>query len=188
MDAPADHPWFLRKHEDGTIFGPLSFSQLAEWASSAQVAPNDSLSVDQTNWIKAPMLPELEMDWIVEVTGERYYGPTTLGAVNEFIGLEEINEDSFLINACDGTRQQIRGMLARLQAEAVKRETGEQDAVATAIDAGPAATMIAAGMQDRIRELEESLGEQRRALMDAEERYRDLEAKYLEVLGSRSTL
>ncbi len=79
-------------------------------------------------------------------------------------------------------------MLARLQAEAVERETGEQDAVAMAIDAGPAATMIAAGMQDRIRELEESLGEQRRALMDAEERYRDLEAKYLEVLGSRSTL
>jgi hypothetical protein len=188
MEAPAGQQWFLRKHEDGNIFGPLTFEQLAGWASSARVAPNDSLSVDQTNWIKAPMLPELQMDWIVEVTSERYYGPTTLGAVNEFIGLEEINEDSFLINACDGTREQIKGMVGRLQAQAAERETREHDAVTTAIDAEPTATVITLGMQNRIRELEESIRERRRALIDAEERYRDLEAKYLELLGSRSTL
>ncbi len=59
MDSATAHQWFLRKHEDGTVFGPLSFTQLSHWASSAQVAPNDAVSSDQLTWIKAPMLPEL---------------------------------------------------------------------------------------------------------------------------------
>ena len=32
------------------------------------------------------MLPELGMDWMVEVTSERYYGPTTLGAISNSFG------------------------------------------------------------------------------------------------------
>ncbi len=101
MDAPVAQSWFLRKNEDGHIFGPLSFEQLARWASSAQVAPQDVLSSDQVTWIKAPMLQELGMDWLVELTSERYYGPTTLGAVQEFMRLGEINEQTFLINSCE---------------------------------------------------------------------------------------
>ena len=115
MDAPVAQQWFLRKNEDGHIFGPLSFEQLARWASSAQVAPQDVLSTDQVIWIKAPMLEALGMDWLVEVTSERYYGPTTLGAVQEFIRLGEINEHTFLINSCDGVRRQIGEMAPILQ-------------------------------------------------------------------------
>jgi hypothetical protein len=107
--------WFLRKYEDDTIFGPLSFELLARWASSAQVAPHDTVSTDRQTWIKAPMLPELGMDWLVEITSEHYYGPTTLGAIQEFIRLGEIHEETFVINACDGTRQQISEMSALLQ-------------------------------------------------------------------------
>ncbi|MDQ6861708.1 MAG: hypothetical protein M3032_11210, partial [Verrucomicrobiota bacterium] len=75
MENAAGQQWFLRKHDDGTIFGPLHFEQLAVWAGSAQVAPHDSLSSDGATWMKAPMLAELGMDWIVEVTSERLYGP-----------------------------------------------------------------------------------------------------------------
>src|ERR1051326_5074394 len=85
MDTVANQTWFLRKH-DGSVFGPLSFDQLSRWASTARIAPGDALSTDQRTWIKAPMLPELDMDWLVEVTSEHYYGPTTLGAVQEFLG------------------------------------------------------------------------------------------------------
>ena len=59
MEEASTQRWFLRKHEDGTVFGPLSFDQLAKWASSAQVAPHDAISSDQLTWIKAPMLPAL---------------------------------------------------------------------------------------------------------------------------------
>jgi hypothetical protein len=107
--------WFLRKHEGGTIFGPLSFELLARWASNAQLAPHDTVSTDQQTWIKAPMLPELGMDWLVEITSEHYYGPTTLGAIQEFIRLGEINEETFVVNSCDGTRRQISEMSDLIQ-------------------------------------------------------------------------
>src|SRR5216110_1427470 len=122
MEQASNQRWFLRKHEDGSVFGPLSFAQLAQWASTAQVAPHDAISPDQLNWIKAPMLPELGMDWLVELTSEQYYGPTTLGAIQEFIRLGEINGETFLINARDGTRRQIREMAALLEAARANAE------------------------------------------------------------------
>jgi hypothetical protein len=131
--------WFLRKHEDGTIFGPLSFELLARWASNAQLAPHDTVSTDQQTWIKAPMLPELGMDWRVEITSEHYYGPTTLGAIQEFIRLGEINEETFVVNSCDGTRRQISEM---------------SDLIQSAREHEPPATGISINVRDRIRDLE----------------------------------
>ena len=94
---------------------PLPFEQVRRWAAAAQVAPHDKLSHDQQTWLKAPMFPELEMDWLVEVTSERYYGPTTLGAVHEFLRLGEIGEETFVINSCDGSRRQIRELTDLIQ-------------------------------------------------------------------------
>jgi hypothetical protein len=186
MPAAESQEWFLRKHEDGSTFGPLTFAQLAQWAASAQVAPNDSVSADQVTWIKAPMLPELGMDWIVEVTTERYYGPTTLGAISEFIRLGEIDEDTRVINACDGSRHHVRDLALLLRAEPMAYDTSAEDAITMAIAAGPAATGMAIGVQDRIRELEDALREERRALAHSEERYRDLERRYLALAGTDS--
>lgn len=117
MEAPAGKDWFLRKHEDGSIFGPVPFEQLMRWASAAQIAPHDALFTDQQAWTKAPTLPQLGMDWLVEVTSEHYYGPTTLGAIQEFIRLGEIDGDTFIVNSCDGTRKPIREMPTLLQTQ-----------------------------------------------------------------------
>lgn len=164
--------WFLRKSEDGSTFGPLTVAQLARWAAAAQVAPNDAVSADQISWIKAPMLPELGMNWIVEVTTERYYGPTTLGAVGEFLRLGEISDATFVINACDGSRRQVREIAAVLQPPSEISD----DTSATA----PSAATIAVDAQERIRELEQALLEERRAMTELEERHRELQAKYRE--------
>ena len=174
MEAAAQD-WFLRKQEDGNIFGPLPFAQLARWASSAQVAPHDAVSTDQLSWVKAPMLPELEMDWLVEVTTERFYGPTTLGAIQEFMRLGEINGDTFVINSCDGSRRRVNEMPLVLTQNVEPVEVAEDDA------SGPAAAGMEIDVQDRIRDLEQSLREERRALQEAEERYRALELKYQEL-------
>jgi hypothetical protein len=179
MEAAAAQEWFLRKHEGGNIFGPLPFDQLARWASSAQVAPHDVVSTDQTTWVKAPMLPELGMDWLVEVTTERYYGPTTLGAIQEFLRLGEINRDTFVINSCDGLRKRINEMALVLPLAVADESVPEVVPLETT--AAPAATGMSIDVQDRIRDLEQSLREERRALREAEERYRALELKYLEL-------
>ena len=176
MDSPAEHQWFLRKHQDGGIFGPLSFEQLARWASSAQIAPHDSVSTDHLMWMKAPMLPELAMDWIAEVTSERLYGPTTLGAIREFLRLGEIDEDTFVINTRDATRTQIRDVALLLESfpATAQEQTKEPGGGVT----GPAATGMSIAVEERIRELEQALREERRALAEAEERNRELEGRY----------
>ena len=179
MDAPAAQQWFLRKHEDGNIFGPLSFDQLARWASSAQVAPHDALSPDQLTWVKAPMLQELGMDWLVEVTSERFYGPTTLGAIQEFMRLGEINDQTFVINTCDGARTRI-GELSLVHAEESAPIEAEPETEIASV--APAASGMSIDVQDRIRDLEQSLREERRALREAEERYRALELQYQELV------
>jgi hypothetical protein len=175
MEAAAGQDWFLRKHEEGSIFGPLPFAQLARWASSAQVAPHDAVSTDQITWTKAPMLPELGMDWLVEVTTERFYGPTTLGAIQEFMRLGEINGETFVINSCDGSRRRVSEM------PLVISQTEGDFAAEEVSPIGPAASGMAIDVQDRIRDLEQSLREERRALQEAEERYRALELKYQEL-------
>jgi hypothetical protein len=177
MEAPAAQDWFLRKHEDGAIFGPLPFAQLARWASSAQVAPHDVVSSDQLTWIKAPMLPELGMDWLVEVTTERFYGPTTLGAIQEFLRLGEINRETFVINSCDGTRRRIAELAVLLPDQEALTEAPSQTDVGA-----PAAAGMSINPEDRIRDLEQALREERRALQESEERYRALEAKYRALL------
>src|SRR5436305_463697 len=113
-----DPSWYLRKYEGGGIFGPLPFDQLSRWASKARVAPRDLVSSDQQNWMKAPMVSELGMDWLVEVTSERYYGPTTLGAINEFVRLGEVTTENFVINTCDGSRRKIQEIASFFTPEA----------------------------------------------------------------------
>lgn len=169
-ETPTGQIWYLRKHEDGTVFGPLSFDHLAHWAAEAQIAPHDTISNDQQTWVKAPMLPELGMDWLVEITSEHYYGPTTLGTIQEFIRLGEINEDTIVINACDGTRHLIRDMFELLESARPNE---------------PIASGIPFDLNDRIRDLEQSLSEERRALDESEQRYAELERRYQELLQQR---
>jgi hypothetical protein len=183
MEEPSGQQWFLRKHEDGSVFGPLSFEQLAKWASAAQVAPHDAISSDQLTWIKAPMLPELGMDWLVELTSEQYYGPTTLGAVQEFIRLGEIDGETYIINSCDGTRRQTR-QIPELE-EALADAATVSTVLESAESAEPPTSGISVDLHDRIRDLEQTLGEERRALEEAEERCRELEQRYNELLGEQ---
>jgi len=184
MDQPSNQSWFLRKHEGGTVFGPVSFEQLAQWASTAQIAPHDAVSIDQLTWTKAPMLPELAMDWLVELTSEQYYGPTTLGAIQEFLRLGEIDAETFVINSCDGTRRQIHELSALLTAPgpAPSAAVSMED---TAFSDAPGASGISIDLHDRIRDLEQTLQEERRALEESEERCRELERKYRELLEQK---
>jgi hypothetical protein len=170
--------WFLHKHTDGGVFGPLPFEQLVRWAGTARIAPQDLVSPDEQTWMKAPMLAELEMDWLVEVTTERYYGPTTLGAIREFVRLGEITPESYVINTCDGSRRQVR------EIETFFPTHDEEPNGASGQT--PAATGMSIRFEERIRDLERSLREERRALQQAETRYHALEQRYQGLLSGSS--
>jgi hypothetical protein len=160
--------WFLKKHEDSEVFGPVDFAKLKEWARAAQVSPLDMVSDDRVNWIKAPMLQELHMDYLIQLGDESYYGPTTEEAVQEFLRLGEIHADTMLINCCTG-------------AEMALRETGFFQGQLPPMDDiarnEPGRRTIRQNLQQRIRELELLLVERRQQLEMSEVRIRQLEKR-----------
>ena len=172
MDA--NQNWFLMKNEDGSVFGPISLEQLIQWAVDAQVSPLDKVSVDEQTWMKAPMLPELEMDYLVEVTPDQFYGPTTIGAVREFLEAGEINQDTMVTNCTDGTITVVRDM--------PELRPAQDEGAATE----PVRTSIRMNLQQRVRELEEALMEERRARETAEHLVEKLEAKLAHVTRAAS--
>lgn len=163
--------WYLQKHEDGEVFGPVDFSKLKEWARAAQVSPVDMVSDDRINWIKAPMLQQLHMDYLIQLGDDSYYGPTTEEAVQEFLRLGEIHADTLLINCCTG-------------AEIVLRDSGffqgQPPPMEDIAPGEPGRRTIRQNLQQRIRELELLLVERRRELEMTNARVRQLERRLQE--------
>lgn len=162
------------KNEDGVVFGPISFDQLREWALDAQVSPLDKVSTDEKTWLKAPMLPELQMDYLVEVSPDQFYGPTTIGAVREFLAMGEINGDTMVTNCRDGS------------SDLVKDIPGLQPSAEEELALQPVRTSIRVNLQQRIRDLEETLMEERRAREQAEHLVARLESKLEEITRAAS--
>jgi hypothetical protein len=148
--------WFLMKQADGAEFGPMPLSQLRQWAIDACISPLDKVSSDGINWIKAPMLPELDMDYLLEVEPGSYYGPTTIGAIREFLTNGEISLENPLINCHTGEQRPLREYPQLFQSPE-----------------SPTAPIIRVGarenLQARIRQLEEALLQERLLRKNAEE-------------------
>ena len=161
--------WYLLKHDDGTVFGPIPFDQLKQWAIEAQVSPLDKVSTDEQNWVRAPMVPGLEMDYLIEVSPDQFYGPTTVGAIREFLQMGEISGETLITNCKDGTASALK--------EIPELQLAQEEEEMTR----PVRTSIRFNLQQRIRELEEALLDERRAREDAEHHLAKLEAKLAEI-------
>jgi hypothetical protein len=165
-----DHPenWFLKKHETAEVFGPIRFEQIRAWAKAAQVNPQDMVSTDREVWTKAPMIPDLAMDWLIEVSDNLLYGPTTTEALMEFSRLGEITRDTHILNCRTGE-------IMTLGRAPFYREEAMQPAVEDFPQ--PPKGGIKINLQKRIRDLESGLMEKTRQLTAARETITRLEAK-----------
>lgn len=192
MAMERSESWFLKKHDSGEVFGPVPFEKIREWADSAQVNPLDMLSADQVIWTKAPMIADLEMDWLVVVGENLLYGPTTAEALLEFERLGEISPATPLINCKKGESSTL--------GETPFFQTPFADSLTERRSSGSARRSpnspvgeggnLRFNLQQRIRELELALLENRRKLMTAdetiarlEERIRELEGRIREYSG-----
>jgi hypothetical protein len=174
MTAEDTQNWYLLKNDDGTIFGPVPFTQLRQWATEAQVSPLDKVSTDEQNWLRAPMVPGLEMDYLIEVSPDQYYGPTNFGAMREFLQMGEINGETLVTNCRDGTVTALKDI------PEIQAGLGEEE------HSRPVRTSIRFNLQQRIRELEEALMDERRAREDAEHQIAKLETKLSEITRAAS--
>jgi peptidoglycan hydrolase-like protein with peptidoglycan-binding domain len=175
--------WYLMKYEDGGVFGPVDFEQIHRWALDAQISPLDKISSDEKTWLKAPMIPELEMDYLIEVSPDQYYGPTTVGAVKEFLVMGEIEMETVITNCRDGSTRTVKDFpeLVKAAEETIAAIAAEEKAATQATHAGPVHTNIRHSLQQRIRDLEHSLLEERRAHETAQRLVEKLEAKLAEL-------
>ena len=166
----SDHPenWFLKKHETAEVFGPIRFEQIRSWAKAAQVNPQDMVSTDREAWTKAPMIPDFAMDWLIEVSGDLLYGPTTAEALMEFARLGEISRETHILNCCTGE-------IMTLGSAPFFREDAEQPTVEDFPQ--PQKGGIRINLQKRIRDLESNLMEKSRQVTAAKETIGRLEAK-----------
>jgi hypothetical protein len=162
--------WYLRKSHDGSEFGPIPFEQVRRWAAEAQIAPLDRVSTDGRTWLKAPMVPDLAMDYLIEVGDDQYYGPTTVGALQEFLKAGEITLETNVTNCKDATRMKVKNLVELPEPEAATEPTR-------------AGNSIRINLQQRIRELEERIEQERRARETAEHLVNKLEARITELGG-----
>lgn len=100
--------WYLLKFTSNEIFGPASLGQLRTWATEAKISPMDRVSNDaRKTWQRAPMVIELQMDWLIELADNTLYGPTSVGTLQEFLATGEINENANVINTLEGISARI---------------------------------------------------------------------------------
>ncbi len=173
--------WYLRKYDNGEIFGPIPFAKIKEWTGSAQVSPQDMLSTDKTVWTKAPMIPELKMDWLVVVGEELLYGPTNEEALLEFVKMGEITPDTPLINSC--TEEKTVLSQTKFYIDDQNKPAEEEAGTSLLSIIQPNKGGIRTNLQKRVRELELSLLEKRRQLTTYEETISKLEMKVAELEG-----
>lgn len=187
--------WYLKKHEDGEVFGPVPFGKIKEWAQSAQVNPQDMVSNDGTIWTKPPMIPELEMDWLIEVGQDLLYGPTTASTLLEFVQIGEISPETHVINCVSGDRFVVNqtpfyklGLLSPPVDHADPARIGDAQILS------PLKGGIRANLQKRVRELELALVDKRRQLHVAQDtisrlelKVKELEARIRDFSGFRGT-
>lgn len=153
--------FYLLKNEDGTVFGPVPFTELKSWADQALISPFDKVSTDQAAWNRAPMLAELGMDYLIQVSDKALYGPTTIGAIKEFLNAGEITGETVVINCKDGSTCKVSSLPFQQS----------QDPDDPANPSAPKAARLTSALRQRIKELETVVAEQQRYIAQLEEAY-----------------
>lgn len=95
--------WFLKK-KNGEVFGPIEQAVLQLWAAGGRIAPDDQVSSDQKTWRPAVEVPELGLDWMVELEGGALYGPFHLLALGDLIRDGSVPTTARIIHRITGNR------------------------------------------------------------------------------------
>lgn len=104
----AESTWHLIKASDKQEYGPITTETLLGWASEAKISPMDKLSNDgRETWVHAPMVYDLQMDWLIEMPDKYLYGPTNVATIQEFLATGQVDGNVVLINCVDATESRI---------------------------------------------------------------------------------
>ena len=102
--------WYLQK-ANGEVFGPVPTAALRQWAASGRIAPDDQVSTDQESWMPAVDLPDLGLDWMVELGPENLYGPFHLLALGDLIREGSVPGSAPIVHRVTGERHVLHEAL-----------------------------------------------------------------------------
>lgn len=82
MTTNAPATWHIRT-DAGQTFGPATLETLQKWASEGRIAANYHVSSDGRQWIPPADVPELQMQWVIELAPNKFFGPAHHQVVEE---------------------------------------------------------------------------------------------------------
>lgn len=175
--------WHVLKMADREIHGPTSLETLRSWASEAKISPLDKLSNDdRKSWVRAPMVPELQMDWLIEMPDNYLYGPTNIGTIQEFLATGEIDENVRVINCVEGTESCLVDT-DFYKASPHHIRSADTSFVGTQWPEAARTEGTDAALKHRIAILEKTTMELQRSVDDWQQAYAALRQQFIEATG-----
>ncbi len=172
--------WFLLKASDKEVFGPTDLPTLKNWAAEAKISPLDKISSDnRQSWNRAPLIPELQMDFLVQMPDNYLYGPTNVATIQEFLATGEIDENVSIINCLENTEARL-GDLPWFQVSPQQMRSASTTFIGTQYDKNVPSDEAA---QRRIAMLERQVMELQRQLDEWQQSYNGLRQHFIESTG-----
>lgn len=174
--------WHLIKAADNQEYGPITTETLVGWASEAKISPMDKLSSDgKQTWLRAPMVRELQMDWLIQMPDQYLYGPTNVATIQEFLATGQVDENVVLINCVDANQGRLAEMPFFGASPQHTRSAGTTLVGAQWPDLQRGYGDVA--LQQKMALLEKQVMEYQFALDQWEQRYNGLKQQFIEVTG-----
>lgn len=111
--------WRVRL-SNGAVYGPIELDELRTWAEECRLAPGDQVSSDKGHWANAETLPELRMQWMVEMASGEIFGPVHLNAVVDFFHSRLVLPSSRLANRVTGKKSTVADLVLPLITDAAR--------------------------------------------------------------------
>ncbi len=177
-----ERTWHLLKATDEEAFGPTDLETLRGWAADAKISPLDKISNDnRMSWQHAPMIPELQMDLLVQMPDNYLYGPTNVATIQEFLATGEIDETVTIINCLDNKESRLAD-LSWFQASPQRARSAATTFIGTQRPDGKSMAGDAV-QQSRIATLEKQVMELQRVLDEWQQAYHGLRQQFIETTG-----
>lgn len=141
---------------DEKVFGPVDMNTLVEWAGDSRLDSTSAVSTDQKSWIPAPLVPELEMTWLVETEPGTFYGPFNRRVVDGLLEAGTISRDTRLYVLETGKASAER---AKLEAELAAKTAAIADLEARAAEQAATTKKTMDFMEAKLADLTSAIGE-----------------------------
>ena len=175
--------WYV-KNADGKVFGPVDDEKLLAWVKDGRVEPFAGVSNDLKTWKLASLVPQLEMDWLVENEPGRFYGPTHRAVVDDLLKSGALAATCRIYRDDHGGQVEKEAAAARDEAERAMAEV-QADAEKAMAELKNEAERSLTEKETEIATLRGDLETLRKRAEKSEARVADLESKLEKLTETR---